>query len=63
MWSMSMVFFRKNWSLCDLSNELSLCHHCHPADGALDPRDPLVRNISLNILAEMNKEVEKSRGS
>ena len=42
------------------SNELSLYHHCHPADGAFNPRDPLVRTISPNILTDMNKEVEKS---
>ena len=43
-----------------LSIELSLCRHRHPVDGALDHRDPLVCTISLNIVAEMNKEVEKS---
>ena len=43
-----------------LSNELSLCRHCHPADGGFDPRDPLVHTISLNILTEVNKEVKKS---
>ena len=43
-----------------VSNELSPCHHCHPVDGALDPRDLLVRTISPNILVGIDKEVEKS---
>ena len=33
-----------------LSNKLSLCHHCHSADGAFNPRDPLVHTISLSVL-------------
>ena len=41
-------------------SESSLCCHCHPVDGALDPRDPLICTISPNIFAEMNKEVMKS---
>ena len=35
-------------------SESSLCCHCHPVDGALDPRDPLICTISPNIFAEMN---------
>ena len=38
-----------------LSNEVSLCRHCHPVDGALDPSP-----FYFNLLADMNKEVEKS---
>ena len=43
----------------DPSNELSLCCHCHLADGAFDSRDTLVHAVSPNILAEVSKEVEK----
>ena len=39
---------------------LSLCRHCHPADGAFDFRDTLVHAISPNVFAEVSKEVEKS---
>ena len=44
----------------DSRSESSLCCHCHPVDGALDRRDPLICTISPNIFAEMNKEVMKS---
>ena len=45
----------------DLSNKLSLCHRCHPADGAFDPRDALVNTLFPNVLAEVSKKVEKSK--
>ena len=40
------------------ANNLSLCCQCHPANGAFDSRDTLVHAISLNILAEVSKEVK-----
>ena len=46
------------WPKAVQSNELSLCRHCHPADGAFDSRDTLVHAISPNVLAEVSKEVE-----
>ena len=42
------------------NNELSLCLHCHPTDGAFDSRDTLVHAISPNVLTEVSKEVETS---
>ena len=39
------------------SNYVSVCYHCHPADGTFDPRDVLVHVISSNVL------VKKSRGA
>ena len=46
----------------DSSNKLSICRHCHPADGAFNsrPRDTLIQAISPNVLSEVSKEVEKS---
>ena len=32
------------------SNELSVCRHCHPADGAFDLRDHPVCTIYPNVL-------------
>ena len=40
--------------------KLSLCHHCHLADGTFNSRDTLVHAISPNILTEVSKEVKKS---
>ena len=48
------------WPEAVQSNELSLCHHCHPADDTFDSRDALVHAISPNVLAEVSKEVEMS---
>ena len=48
------------WPEAIQSNKLSLCHHCHPADGAFDSRDTLVHAISPNVLAELSKEVKMS---
>ena len=48
------------WPEAIQSNELSLCHHCHPADGTFDSRDTLVHAISPNVLAEVSKDVETS---
>ena len=42
------------------NSQLSVCCHCHPADGTFNPRDALIHTISPNVLAETNKEVEKS---
>ena len=42
------------------SSELSLCRHCHPADGAFNSRGTLVHAISPNVLTEVSKEVKKS---
>ena len=38
------------------SNELSLCHRCHPADDAFDSRDPLVHANSPNVLIEVSMQ-------
>ena len=48
------------WPEAVQSNKLSLCRHCHPADGTFNSRDTLVHAISPTILAEVSKEVEMS---
>ena len=43
-----------------LSKNLSLCRHCHPANGTFNPRDTLAHAISPNVFTEVSKEVEES---